>query len=105
MARLPHGPSCRRLGVDLFCEGMKFDATLPEVVEHGDQVAQAAAQAVKFPDNERIPVLECLEATEQGRVLRRGSQQTLILENGANSGSASVERSAERFSSADRTNG
>ncbi len=50
---LPHGSACRRLGADLLGEGTEFDAPLPEVVEHGDQVAQAAAQAVKFPDNER----------------------------------------------------
>jgi hypothetical protein len=70
---LPHGPACRRLGVDLLGEGTEFDAALLEVVEHGDQVAQAAAQAVKFPDNERVAVLQCLEATEQGRALGRGS--------------------------------
>jgi hypothetical protein len=53
-------------GVDLLREGTEFDAALPEVVEHGDQVAQAAAQAVEFPDEERVAVLQCLEATEQG---------------------------------------
>jgi hypothetical protein len=50
-----------------------FDAPLPEVVEQVDQIAQAAAQAVKFPDSERVAVLQCLEATEQGRALGRGS--------------------------------
>src|ERR1017187_6533778 len=70
---LPHGPACRRLGVDLLSEGTEFDAALLEVVKHGDQIAQAAAQAVKFPDDERVAVLQCLEATEQGRALGRGS--------------------------------
>jgi len=63
----------RRLGVDLLGEGTEFDASLLEVVEHGYQIAQAAAQAVKFPDNKRVAVLQCLEATEQGRALGRGS--------------------------------
>ena len=63
----------RPLSVDLLREGTEFYAALPEVVEHGYQIAQAAAQAVKFPDNKRVAVLQCLEATEQGRALGRGS--------------------------------
>jgi hypothetical protein len=60
-------------GVDLLCEGTEFDAALPEVVKHGDQIAQAAAQSIKFPDGERIAVLQGLEATQQGRAFRCGS--------------------------------
>jgi hypothetical protein len=33
---LPHGAACRRIGVDVFRQGMKFDAPLFQVVEHGD---------------------------------------------------------------------
>src|ERR1022692_1871643 len=40
---LPHGPACRRLGVDCFREGAEFHAPVFQVVEHGYQVVQAAA--------------------------------------------------------------
>ena len=40
---LPHGAACRCLGVDCFRQRSEFDAALFEVVQHGYQVAQAAA--------------------------------------------------------------
>ncbi len=49
-----------------------------EVIEHADEVAQAAGQAVKFPDNERVAVLQRLEATEQGRALGGGSLRSSL---------------------------
>ncbi len=49
-----------------------------EVIEHGHKVAQAAGQAVKFPDNERVAVLQRLEATEQGRALGGGSRALVL---------------------------
>jgi len=48
----------------------------------GYQVAQAAAQAVELPDNERVAVLQGLEAAEEAGAVRRGSRYALILENG-----------------------
>ena len=53
-------------------------AALMEVIEHGHKVAQAAGQAVKFPDNERVAVLQRLEATEQGRALGGGSRALVL---------------------------
>src|SRR5713101_5679057 len=49
-----------------------------EVIEHCHKVAQAAGQAVKFPDNERVAVLQRLEATEQGRALGGGSRALVL---------------------------
>ena len=40
---LPHGAACGRVGVDVFRQRTKFHALLFQVVEHGYQVAQAAA--------------------------------------------------------------
>jgi hypothetical protein len=51
-----------------------------EVIEHGHEVAQAAGQPVEFPDNERVAVLQRLEAAEQGRALGGGSC-SLVLKN------------------------
>src|SRR5216684_2618292 len=48
-------------------------AALVEVIEHAHQVAQAAGQSVEFPDNQRVPILQRFEATEQGRALSGGS--------------------------------
>src|SRR5216683_6279481 len=48
-------------------------AALVEAFEHAHQVAQAAGQPVEFPDNQRVAVLQRLEATEQGRALGGGS--------------------------------
>src|SRR6266852_4267230 len=53
-------------------------AALVEVIEHGHKVAQAAGQPVKFPDNERVAVLQRLEATEQGRALGGGSRALVL---------------------------
>ncbi len=53
-------------------------AALVEVIEHGQKVAQAAGQPVKFPDNERVAVLQRLEATEQGRALGGGSRTSSL---------------------------
>ena len=65
---------------------MKFHATGAEGVEHGYQVAQAAAQPVELPHNERVAVLELLQAAEQGRALCRGSRQAFVFEQGFTSG-------------------
>ena len=48
-------------------------AALVEVIEHAHQVAHAAGQSVEFPDNQRAPILQRFEATEQGRALSGGS--------------------------------
>ena len=50
---------------------MEDDAARAQIVEDRDQIAQAAPQAVKFPDDEGIAVLEGLEATHQARTLDR----------------------------------
>ncbi len=42
---LPHGAACRRVGVDCFREGTEGHAPVFQVIEHGDQVAQAPAQS------------------------------------------------------------
>jgi hypothetical protein len=55
-------------------------AALMEVIEHGHKVAQSAGQTVKFPDNERVAVLQRLEATEQGRALG-GASRALVLKD------------------------
>ena len=55
---LPHGAACRRFGVDRFCQRSEFDAPVFQVVEHGYQVAQAAAQPVEF-----------LQTAEKGRAI------------------------------------
>ena len=57
--------AARCAGVDFLGERPKMYAPLMEVIEHADEVAQAAGQAVEFPDNQRVAVLQCLEATEQ----------------------------------------
>jgi hypothetical protein len=46
---LPHGSACRSVGVDVLRERAEFNPSSFEVVEHGYQVAQAAAQSVEFP--------------------------------------------------------
>jgi hypothetical protein len=51
-----------------------FYATGAEIIEHRYQVAQAAAQPVELPNNQRVAVFQLLEATEQGGALRRGSR-------------------------------
>src|SRR5712691_8249512 len=48
-------------------------AALVEIIEHAHQVAQSASQPVEFPDNQRVAVLQRLEATEQGRAFSGGS--------------------------------
>jgi hypothetical protein len=42
------------VAVDLFGKGSEGNATVAEVVQHGYQVAQAAAQAVELPDRQRV---------------------------------------------------
>jgi hypothetical protein len=49
------------------------NVSLMEVIEHAHEVAQAAGQLVEFPDDQRVAVLQRLEATEQGRALGGGS--------------------------------
>jgi len=62
-----------------------MNAALVEVIEHADEVAQTAGQPVEFPHNQRIAVLQCLEATEQGRALSVGSC-SLVLKDSLASG-------------------
>ena len=76
---LPHGAARGCCRVDCLGERMEFHATGAKVVEHRYQVAQAAAQPVGLPHNERIAVFQSLRATEKGRALRRGSRKSLIL--------------------------
>jgi hypothetical protein len=68
-----------------------------EVIEHADEVAQAAGQLVEFPDNQRIAVLQGLEATEQSRALGVGSY-ALVLKDFLASGFSSKRRAARRGS-------
>ncbi len=46
---------------------------LVEVIEHGHEVGQAAGQPVEFAHDERVAILQRLEATQQGRALGGGS--------------------------------
>ena len=78
---LPHGAARGFLGVDGFCKRTEFDPALFEVVEHGYQVAQAAAYPVQLPDGERIAGLQSLDAALQGRAVDRGSRYSLVRGN------------------------
>jgi hypothetical protein len=40
-----------------------------QVAEHGDEAAQAAAQRVELPHDERVAVVEFLQTAEKGRAL------------------------------------
>jgi hypothetical protein len=51
---------------------MEFHATGAEVVQHHYQVAQAAAQPVEHPHDQRVTGAERLQATEQGMALNPG---------------------------------
>jgi hypothetical protein len=66
---LPHGAASRRVGVDVFRKRTEFNPALFEFVEHGYQVAQAAAQAVKLPYDQGVARFELLETTEQDGAL------------------------------------
>jgi len=68
---LPHGAARGRFRVDVLGEGLELDAARAQIVQHGDQVAQAAAQPVQFPNDEGIAWLKRLETAEQGRALCR----------------------------------
>ena len=66
---LPHGAAGRRVRVDVLRKRTEFNAALFEFVEHGYQVAQAAAQAVELPYNQDVARCELLETAEQGGAL------------------------------------
>ena len=53
--------------MDVLCKRTEFHASLFQVVEHGYQVAQAAALAVELPHDDRVAVFEFLQTAEQGR--------------------------------------
>jgi hypothetical protein len=59
-----------------------FHAPLFQVVEYGDEVAQAAAKPVEFPDNQRVAGFEFLKTAEKGRALGGCTRQAVILEGG-----------------------
>ncbi len=50
-----------------------MDPAFVEVLDHGNEVAQAAGYAVEFPDGERVAVFQCFEAMGEGRALDGGS--------------------------------
>ena len=52
-----------------------------QVIEHRDEVAQAAAQPVQLPHNERVAVLYGFQATRQGRTLRGCSRNAFVFED------------------------
>ena len=60
-------------GVDFFGERAEVIPAFVEVLNHGNEVAQAAGEPVEFPDGERIVILQGFEATGEGRALGRGS--------------------------------
>jgi len=57
------------VGVDRLRERSEFHSAIAQAVEHRYQVAQAAAQPVELPHNERVAALQLLHAAEQGRAL------------------------------------
>jgi UDP-N-acetyl-D-glucosamine dehydrogenase len=67
---LPHGAARRCRRVDSFSERMEFHATGAEVVEHRDQVAQAASRPVESPYNESVARPQCLQTTRERRALQ-----------------------------------
>lgn len=60
-------------GVDFFGERTEVNDALVEVLNDGNEVAQAAGQPVELPNGERVAVPQCFEATGEGRALRGGS--------------------------------
>ena len=46
------------------------DTAFAEVVQHSDKVAQAAAQSVQLPDDERISGVESFRTTGKSWALR-----------------------------------
>ena len=63
---LPHGATRRRLGVNRLREGTELDAALFEIVQHLDQVAEAAPQPIQLPHDQGVASLQGLEASDQG---------------------------------------
>ena len=53
---------------------MEFHTTGAEIIEHRNQIAQAAAQPVELPHDQRVTGPERLEATREGRALYAGSR-------------------------------
>jgi len=64
---------------------MELDASLLEVVQHVDKVAQAAAQPVELPHNQRIACRQGFQATGEGRAVDVRTRH-LVLEHGLASG-------------------
>jgi ribosomal protein S27AE len=56
------------LGIYSLCEQAELHAGLAEIVKHGYQVAQAATEAVEFPDD-CVTCPEIFLATEKGRAI------------------------------------
>jgi hypothetical protein len=65
----------------MLAQGAKLDALGTQIVQHGDEVTQAAAEPVEFPDNEGIAWAERFEATDEGRALGGRAREALVLEN------------------------
>ncbi len=82
---LPHGAPRRGFRVDRLGERPELNAAVLEIIEHRDQVAKRAAQAIEFPNGQRVPRLQSLETAEQGRALRRRARE-FILEDSFASG-------------------
>src|SRR6516165_3983027 len=68
-------------GVDFLGQRSELNPAAVEVVEHGEQVAQAAGQPVELPHHKRVPVIERLQTAEKSRALRGGSRYALVLED------------------------
>ncbi len=62
---LPHRPARGRGGVEGFRQRPEGHAPRFQIVQETDEVTQAAAQSVEFPDCERVALSERLEALGQ----------------------------------------
>src|SRR5262245_15710999 len=53
-----HQFTTARRGVEVFLETLETDATLREVADHLDKMAEGTSQAVQFPDHQDVPRAE-----------------------------------------------
>src|ERR1019366_9719789 len=61
---LPHGAAGRGVRVDCLGQRPELDPALFEVIEHGDEIAEAPRKAVELPDDQGVSVLKAFEAAE-----------------------------------------
>jgi hypothetical protein len=66
---LPHGAAGGCLRVNMLRQRAKRDAVGTQLIQQGDEVTQATASAVQFPDNEGIAWAEGFEAPGERRAL------------------------------------